>query len=150
MFISVNPSLTDEALVVKESNRNGTNGTSASADRGPHGRFLPGHSIRTGGRPKGARSKLSENFLQDLHAEWRKSGKKALAKVAETHPEVLVKLMAGLLPKVLEVDASLAIEQRSEIAIAVADFREAYRLIGARPRAALIEQKEPIEEETDE
>jgi hypothetical protein len=129
---------------VKEPNNNGTNGD-GGADRGASGRFLPGHSIRTGGRPKGARTKLSEHFLTDLHSEWKRRGKKALEQVS---PELLVKVMSQLLPRVLEVDANLAIEQRSEVAIAIADFRAAYKLIGARPRQPdLIERQIDSEDE---
>ena len=41
------------------------------------GRFLPGNS-GFGGRPKGARSKLTTEFFADFYAAWQKHGAKAL------------------------------------------------------------------------
>jgi hypothetical protein len=70
------------------------------------GQFLVGHS-GNGGRPKGSRNKLGEQFLADLHAEWQKSGAQALKRVAEHDPVQFVRVVAGVLPK--EVDAVLAV-----------------------------------------
>jgi hypothetical protein len=88
------------------------------------GRFLPGNSGK-GGRPKGSRNRLTEQFLVDLCNEWELSGAKALKRVAEESPIDFVRVAAGLVPT--KVDASLAIidaelirEQRS--------FMEYYRI----------------------
>jgi hypothetical protein len=43
------------------------------ADRNARGQFLVGHT-GIGGRPRGARNKLGEAFLHDLHADWEKQG----------------------------------------------------------------------------
>lgn len=66
------------------------------------GRFLPGNS-GNGGRPKGSRNKLGEQFLADLHADWEAHGKVALEKTRETKPEVYVKVVASILPRELNV-----------------------------------------------
>jgi len=51
------------------------------------------------GRPKGARSKLGEKFLQDLYAAWLEEGSKVIQEVIKTKPEALLKVVASLLPK---------------------------------------------------
>jgi hypothetical protein len=71
------------------------------------GRFLPG---RPGGpgRPVGSRHKLSEKFLADLQRVWLKKGGKALDRVADQNPEILVRVIASVLPK--QLDALLTME----------------------------------------
>jgi hypothetical protein len=88
------------------------------------GQFILGHT-GAGGRPRGSRNKLSEQFISDLYDEWEKSGAQVLKTVAETDPVALMRVVAGLLPH--KVDASLSIidvdllrEQRT--------FMEAYRI----------------------
>jgi len=101
------------------------------------GQFLKGYS--RGGRPLGSRNKLSEAFLQDLHAQWLKSGATALRAVADTDPVAFTKLVAGVLPAKVEqsltTDVNLFIECKT--------FAQAFRLardtIGADP--LLIEGK---------
>src|SRR5262249_15738693 len=66
------------------------NGNGADTGRNALGRFTPGHK-GTGGRKLGSRNKLSESFLADLHAEWKRSGKKVLQAVAEKHPETFLR-----------------------------------------------------------
>lgn len=66
------------------------------------GRFLPGNS-GFGGRPKGARSKLGEQFLSDLQSDWQANGKEAIEKVREKRPHEYLKVIASILPKELTV-----------------------------------------------
>jgi hypothetical protein len=61
------------------------------------GRFLTGNS--GGGRPRGSRNKLGEEFLDDLIDEWRLRGKKALEMCATREPTQFVKIVANILPK---------------------------------------------------
>lgn len=125
------------------------NGNGAGSDRNKFGRFTPGHRS-LGGRKVGSRNRLSESFLADLHAEWKKSGKKVLARVAETAPETFLRCVATVLPKALEVDAALSVTTRSELAIEVADFRHAYEMWGRVVGADMpMIEAEPIEHETE-
>ncbi len=62
------------------------------------GRFLPGNS-GFGGRPKGSRNKLGEQFLEDLLEAWRKDGPEVIDRVFRTKPEVALKVIASILPK---------------------------------------------------
>src|SRR5262245_23710360 len=87
------------------------------------GQFVVGHS-GLGGRPRGSRNKLGEQFLMDLHGEWLQSGASALKRVAKDDPVAFVKVVASILPR--EVDATLTVE--SELFQEVRNFREAWRL----------------------
>ena len=60
--------------------------------------FQPGRE-KTGGRKPGVRNRISQRFLEDLQAEWEKSGADTLKILAKENPEALAKLTAGLLPK---------------------------------------------------
>ena len=68
------------------------------------GRFLTGNI--GGGRPKGARNKLGEEFLQDMLADWKINGVEAISKVRDEKPDVYLKVVASILPKELNVRVS--------------------------------------------
>jgi hypothetical protein len=88
------------------------------------------------GRPKGSRVRLSEAFLADLNAEWKKSGKSVLRRVAQSAPETFLRVIATVLPKALEVDSRVTLTQRTELAVEIADFAAAYeqwgKVVGAQ------------------
>lgn len=86
--------------------------------------FKPGQSGNPAGRPKGARSKLSESFLEDLRDAWDRHGVAALDKCATEHPDTFVKVVAGLMPK--DITLNVGVDPR---AIA-ANFRAAVEALG--------------------
>src|SRR5215475_5317275 len=92
------------------------------------GRFLLGH--KAGGRPRGSRSKLSEDFLRDLHASWEKHGVSALDRAAALDPVAYCKIVASILPR----EASIEIDHRVEHAVSAL---QAYRLLKATPATEL-------------
>ncbi len=65
------------------------------------GRFLSGNS--GGGRPKGSRNKLGEEFLSALAQDFAEHGHEAIVACREAKPNEYVKIIAGLLPKELLV-----------------------------------------------
>ena len=68
------------------------------------GQFLPGNAM--GGRPKGSRNLLAEDFLADLHADWKVGGKGAIQRVRDEKPDQYLKVVASTLPKELNVKVS--------------------------------------------
>jgi hypothetical protein len=69
------------------------------------GRFLQGNSGNPLGRPVGAKSKLTEDFLTDFHDCWQKHGKAALAKVALDEPVQFVRAAVQLMPRDVLLEA---------------------------------------------
>jgi len=62
-------------------------------------RFKPGVSGNPAGKPKGARTKLGEAFIEALHESFQKRGAAAIEKVIDDKPEQYLKVIASLLPK---------------------------------------------------
>jgi hypothetical protein len=58
-------------------------------------RFKPGNP----GRPKGSRNKLGEDFIRALSEDFEKHGAAVIEKVRTDKPDVYLKVIAGLLPK---------------------------------------------------
>jgi len=72
--------------------------------RNEKGMFLQGVSGNIAGRPKGARSKLGEAFIEDMLADWEANGPAAIRVVRETKPDAYLKVVAMILPKDLNVN----------------------------------------------
>lgn len=65
----------------------------------PH-QFKPGGPGGPG-RPKGARSRLGEAFLNAVLADFEANGVSAIKKVREEDPSTYMRVIAGILPKEL-------------------------------------------------
>lgn len=92
------------------------------------GRFLPGNS-GLGGRPKGARSKLGEAFLDDLRDAWNAHGIEALRRCATEDPTQFCRIISNLLPRDIDINLSASVD----VGDFAARFRSALELLGNAP-----------------
>jgi hypothetical protein len=101
-------------------------------------RFKPGQSGNPGGRPKGTRHKLSEDFFEALLECWQEGGRKALARVRDEQPVEYCKLIARVISKDAGTGAALpGIDDWPDSLEAVRGFLEAHASDGEEvdPRA---------------
>lgn len=68
------------------------------------GRFVSGNI--GGGRPKGARAKLGEAFIEALHQSFQARGVEAIEAVIDEKPEQYLKVIASLMPKDVNLNIS--------------------------------------------
>ena len=73
------------------------------------GRFVTGNI--GGGRGKGTRNVLGEQFLQDLQISWEANGPSVIMRVIEERPQDYLKVVASLLPK----DVNLNVNSTDEM-----------------------------------
>jgi hypothetical protein len=81
-----------------------------------------GGQVHKGGRPAGARNRLSHKFLTDLLAEYEEGGAAAIKIFRLEQPIEFVKLIAGILPKEFTFEAvtdGMSIEQLDEVIIEI-------------------------------
>jgi hypothetical protein len=90
-------------------------------DRG--GRFVIGGKAGPG-RPRGARSRLSEAFIQDVHTVWEETGIQALRACAAEKPNEFCRVVALLMPRDVRIDLA------GDAASFARTFEEAVRLLG--------------------
>jgi len=104
--------------------------------------WQPGQSGNPLGRPKGSRSKLSEAFLADFHADWKEHGRGAIAEVRKKRPQDYLRIAASLCPRQLEVEQNdIDAMADDEVFEALAVVRE---LIAQRKDAKVIDAR-PID-----
>lgn len=82
----------------------------APEDTGPIkdelGRFVPGTSGNPSGRPRGARTKLGEMFLEALRDDFETHGVVAITKVRDERPHEYLRVIASLMPKDLNLNVN--------------------------------------------
>lgn len=69
--------------------------------------FQPGQSANPGGKPVGARNRLTAAFLNALAKDFDENGAAAIKECRETKPEAYIKAIAALCPKEIEVKSPL-------------------------------------------
>lgn len=108
--------------------------------------FPPGQSGNPKGRPKGSRHRLSEVALRALCADFETHGAAAIERCRSEHPDVYVRVVAGLLPKqtVEKVNPldDLSLEQLDEL-IAYIEWLEENKKRAAQGLPLLLEPQLP-------
>jgi hypothetical protein len=95
--------------------------------------FKPGQSGNPAGRAVGSRNRLADSFLLDLKDAWQRHGVDALDRVARDQPEVLVKVIASLLPK----DVSIDVNVMHDVGNVVEAYRQMATMLGVDPASGL-------------
>jgi len=103
-----------------------------AAERDQGGRFVIGGKPGPG-RPVGSRSRLGEQFLLDLRDAWSQHGPTALARCAEEEPGQFCRIVASLLPKTIDVNATVGVNAQSVLET----FRTAVAALGNEPPSRL-------------
>lgn len=82
------------------------------SQRNERGQFVAGHTS-LGGRPRGSRNRLGEEFLEQLYVDFAKHGPDAIARVREEKPDQYLRVIASLLSKEVKVptEADLSNEE---------------------------------------
>lgn len=90
------------------------------------GRFVTG---TTGGpgRKVGSRNRLGEAFIADLRDAWELHGADVIARVARDDPAALLKVIASLMPKDVNLNVGVDAASFAE------RFRSAYAMLGNEP-----------------
>jgi hypothetical protein len=70
-----------------------------------HSRWQPGKSPNPGGKPTGARNRVTGAFLNDLADVYAEKGKAALTKLVDDDPRTFFKALVALCPK--QIDATV-------------------------------------------
>jgi hypothetical protein len=84
--------------------------------------------------PKGSRPKLGEAFVNEIYVQWQAHGRAAVEWVIEEDPLGFLRLVAGLVPRQVEVSSTNPLEQLSDGELSVLnDVVNA--LVGGRPDA---------------
>ncbi len=103
--------------------------------------FKPGQSGNPAGRPKGARTKLADQFLKDIYEDWKEHGIEAIKKVRVKKPDVYLRVVADLIPK----DIKLEIPQLNRIAHVIIDMPSTISTLDDDPPIDLPLVSQPIE-----
>jgi hypothetical protein len=77
------------------------------AEFGKGTQFKPGESGNPGGKPLAARHALNAAFTKALAKDFQEKGEEAIKRAREEDPIGYVRVLAGMLPKEIEVKNSL-------------------------------------------
>src|SRR5262249_54776582 len=82
--------------------------------RTANGRFRPGLSGNAAGNVHRSRHALNADTIREMHAAFRRGGRKAIEKVMRNQPAVFLKLLVLLVPREHKVEHSNAIKDMTD------------------------------------
>lgn len=100
--------------------------------RDTQGRFITGNS--GGGRPKGARNRLTEVFMSAIVEDFAKYGADAISRVRDTDPIAYLRIVGAMVPP----DLILKREKEPEIDYAELTFEQAAELADAERKRQIV------------
>jgi hypothetical protein len=83
-------------------------------ERKPNGQFAKGSSGNLGGNAQRSRHALNADTIREMHAAFRRGGRKAIDKVMRTQPAVFLKLLVLLVPRELKLEHSGGVKAMSD------------------------------------
>jgi hypothetical protein len=95
--------------------------------------FAPGKSGNPKGRPRGARNKLTETFLEVVSKDFREHGADAIARLRKRDPSTYLRIVAAIVPR------SLILKRESEFDYSALTDQEIVELLQQRQRRKAIE-----------
>ena len=75
----------------------------ANKNPSPNTRFQPGQVTNPGGKPAGAKNRLSGKFLNALADDFEQYGSAVIVTVREDNPVAYLKIVASLIPQQVEL-----------------------------------------------
>src|SRR5262249_2074800 len=78
------------------------------------GKWAKGSSGHPGGNRHRARQELNEATIRELHAAFRRGGRKAIDRVMRNQPAMFLKMLVFLVPRELQLEHSGSIKQMSD------------------------------------
>jgi hypothetical protein len=83
-------------------------------ERKPNGQFAKGASGNLGGNAQRTRHALNADTIREMHAAFRRGGRKAIETVMRNQPAVFLKLLVLLVPREMEISHSGTIKAMSD------------------------------------
>jgi len=102
-----------------------------------------GESGNPKGKAQGTRTGVCDAFVRDLHDDWRKHGKAALAACRKEEPATYVRVVAGLLPKETNANLNMNAGESLERLIAIIDRLDSDGVKAAVAACLDSEQEQP-------
>jgi len=83
-------------------------------ERKPNGQFAKGSSGNLGGNVHRARHALNADTIREMHAAFRRGGRKAIERVMRNQPAVFLKLLVLLVPREMKLEHSGGIKAMTD------------------------------------